>query len=53
MDIEILTLDHVKPKSKHHNLRHDQDNLVPACWKCNEDKGTKELEEFQAWQEQN
>lgn len=33
-----LTCDHVVPLSQ--GGRHDQDNVVPACWACNRAKGT-------------
>lgn len=46
LDIEILTLDHIKPKSEYHELRYELSNLTPSCWDCNSEKGTKELEEF-------
>ena len=37
-----LTIDHVIPLSKGGN--HTKSNIVPACFKCNVEKGTKILE---------
>jgi len=36
------TLDHVKSRSRHPELRFDLDNLVPCCYKCNYEKGSKD-----------
>lgn len=41
LDIDTLTLDHVKSRSRRPDLRFDQDNLMPCCWSCNEKKGSK------------
>lgn len=38
--IEQLTLDHIKSRSRHPELRFDLSNLTPACWTCNERKGS-------------
>lgn len=49
IDDESLTLDHVKPKSKG-----GQDltrNLVPACQRCNSDKGSIEWRQWYRRQE--
>lgn len=36
-----LTIDHVIPRSQ--NGTNDPENLLPACQKCNESKGSKSL----------
>lgn len=41
-----LTLDHVKSRSKHPELRFRLDNLVPACWSCNTEKGSTDAGVF-------
>lgn len=35
------TLDHIIPRSKRPDLSFTQSNLQPACWPCNELKGSK------------
>ncbi len=46
VDIYELTLDHVKSRSRHPELRFDLSNLKPACGACNELKGSRDLEEI-------
>jgi 5-methylcytosine-specific restriction endonuclease McrA len=41
---EQLTIDHIIPKSKGGSNR--QDNLLPACERCNGLKGSWDLEDF-------
>lgn len=36
------TLDHVKSRSRHPELRFNLDNLVPACYSCNYKKGSRD-----------
>jgi 5-methylcytosine-specific restriction endonuclease McrA len=38
------TLDHIKSRSRHPELRLELSNLAPCCWRCNKEKGSKELE---------
>lgn len=40
------TLDHVKSRSRHPELRFNLENLRPACWSCQEVKGSKDLDEL-------
>lgn len=42
----LLTLDHVKPKGSHPELRNDLDNLVPCCFPDNYKKGSTSYEAF-------
>ena len=37
-----LTLDHVKSRSRHPELRFELSNLRPCCWQCNYKKGSKD-----------
>lgn len=41
MDIKQLTLDHIIPRSHNPKLRHNLNNLQPACIFCNTEKGSK------------
>ena len=43
-DINELTIDHVHPRSRG-GATHTN-NSVCACWKCNQDKGTKPWRDF-------
>lgn len=43
---ETATLDHVKPKGSHPELRHDENNLQVCCWQCNGDKGSQSYEAY-------
>lgn len=36
------TLDHVKSRSRHPELRFVQSNLKPCCYDCNREKGSKD-----------
>jgi len=40
---EETTLDHKLSRTHRPDLRIDQENLQPACWPCNEKKGSREL----------
>lgn len=40
------TLDHIKARSRHPELRYRFDNLAPCCGWCNYQKGSKSLEQF-------
>lgn len=40
MGVMRLTLDHKQARVRHPELRYALDNLVPACIKCNSDKGS-------------
>lgn len=44
LTIETLTVDHIKPKGTHRDLRHDLKNLAPACLPCNNLKGSRTLD---------
>lgn len=39
------TLDHIKSRSRHPELRFELSNLAPCCYRCNQEKGSRELEE--------
>lgn len=40
MDIDQLTVDHIIPRSRAPELRHEPSNLQPACVYCNKEKGS-------------
>ena len=42
LDINNLTLDHMLSRGRHPDKRRDQTNLVPACYTCNANKGSKD-----------
>jgi 5-methylcytosine-specific restriction endonuclease McrA len=42
---EETTLDHIKSRSRHPELRFVQSNLAPCCGPCNELKGCKNVEQ--------
>ncbi len=44
VDIYTMTLDHIKPRSTHVELRYELSNLKPCCSSCNAEKGSRELE---------
>lgn len=46
LDIEHLTLDHVVSRSKDPSKRFAADNLKPACIYCNNQKGSKSLDQI-------
>jgi len=41
-----LTLDHIKSRARHPELRYKLSNLAPCCAPCNTAKGSRSLEEF-------
>lgn len=41
-----LTLDHMIARSRAPQMRHDMQNLVPACYKCNRLKGSLNHDEY-------
>lgn len=41
------TLDHVKSRSRHPELRFEPSNLQPCCWRCNTAKGSRDLDELE------
>lgn len=43
--VGFLTLDHVVARSSDHSKKFSQDNLQPACIYCNNEKGSKKLED--------
>lgn len=43
-----LTLDHIKSRSRHPELRYVLKNLAPCCWDCNTAKGSLDIEEYLA-----
>lgn len=46
LHLNELTLDHRLSRSRHPELRYELTNLVPACWTCNTQKGSRDAEEF-------
>lgn len=46
MQIDELTLDHAKSRSRHPELRYELSNLQPACLSCNVYKGSLEVDEL-------
>lgn len=46
LEIDTLTLDHVKSRSRNPELRFELSNLQPACLSCNVDKGSKDLDDL-------
>lgn len=44
--LNTLTLDHKLSRGRHPELRFDLDNLVPACYECNIEKGSLSAEEY-------
>lgn len=40
------TLDHVKPRSRAPHLRYKFENIKPCCWKCNQKKGSKTVDNY-------
>jgi len=45
IDVEHLTLDHVISRSRAPSLRFNADNLKPACYHCNNEKGSRTLDQ--------
>lgn len=46
LNIDRLTLDHIKSRSRHPELRFELNNLRPCCRKCNAWKGSRDLKEI-------
>lgn len=46
LDIDTLTLDHIKSRTRRPDLRYTENNLAPCCWPCNKAKGSKGLDEL-------
>lgn len=42
-----LTLDHVISRSRDPSKKHSLDNLRPACWWCNTEKGSRSIESLE------
>jgi 5-methylcytosine-specific restriction endonuclease McrA len=48
----VLTLDHIKSRSRYPELRFVLSNLAPCCASCNKRKGSKNIEEMEdIWRE--
>ncbi len=45
---EETTLDHIKSRGRAPELRYEPSNIAPACWPCNQNKGSLDLEQYQA-----
>jgi len=45
IDVAHLTLDHVVSRSRDPSLRYSAENLKPACMYCNQEKGSRTLEQ--------
>lgn len=45
------TLDHVKPRGSHPELRYELSNLQICCVECNSEKGSKSLEAYIRWRD--
>lgn len=45
IDITQLTLDHVVARTRDHSKKFALDNLRPACYYCNEKKGSRSLDQ--------
>src|SRR5579862_7412575 len=41
-----ITVDHIKPKSKHPELALSFDNLQVLCWPCNKHKNTNDMTDY-------
>ena len=46
MGVEFLTLDHMNPRSRSPQLKYSNENLTPACYSCNSEKGSMSYEAF-------
>ena len=42
----LLSLEHVKPRSKNPELKYKIENIKPSCLSCNEMKGSRTIEEL-------
>jgi 5-methylcytosine-specific restriction endonuclease McrA len=45
LSVDNITLDHVISRSRDSTKRFDLSNLRPACFYCNDKKGSKTLEQ--------
>ena len=45
IDVRHMTLDHVISRSRAPGLRFNRDNLRPACYYCNNEKGSRSLDQ--------
>jgi len=52
IDVAHLTLDHVVSRTRDVKLRFNLDNLQPACKYCNNEKGSRSLEQVKPVPEQ-
>lgn len=41
-----MELDHMKSRSRYPELAFDEHNIRPSCHKCNQKKGSRDLEEI-------
>jgi len=46
LDHKETTLDHIKNRSSHPELRYEMSNLAPCCSTCNTFKGSQSLENY-------
>lgn len=46
LDIDQLTIDHIKPKGSRPELAHKLSNLQPACVYCNGVKGSRDMDKI-------
>jgi 5-methylcytosine-specific restriction endonuclease McrA len=46
LTIDTLTVEHKKSRSRHPEFRFTLDNLAPACYACNSDKGSLDDTEY-------
>lgn len=46
LTIDNLTLDHKLSRGRHPDKRRSQDNLAPACYNCNKEKGSKDYDKM-------
>lgn len=47
LTIETLTLDHIKSRARHPELRFVLSNLAPCCMSCQQIKGSKDVDELE------
>ena len=46
MEVSQMQVEHVHSKARRPDLRHNQENMKPACPNCNEKKRSKSLDEL-------